>query len=105
MALLDDADMVLTVAGMPEDLQAELAAAPAPMPTMVAYRAGARAAGREGSALAAAHDGMTDISPDDLRQLTDTRIRATLAAVGGNVSEAARRLGISRNTLYRQARY
>lgn len=105
VALLDDADMVLTVAGMPEDLQAELAAAPAPMPTMVAYRAGARAAGREGSALAAAHDGMTDTSPDDLRQLTDTRIRATLAAVGGNVSEAARRLGISRNTLYRQARY
>ena len=28
----------------------------------------------------------------------------TLSAVGGNVSEAARRLGVSRNTLYRRMR-
>ena len=41
---------------------------------------------------------------DDLRQLAETRIRETLAAVGGNVSEAARRLGVSRNTLYRRLR-
>ncbi|MFN3304362.1 MAG: sigma-54-dependent Fis family transcriptional regulator, partial [Roseateles sp.] len=40
----------------------------------------------------------------DLRQLADTRIRETLAAVDGNVSEAARRLGVSRNTLYRRLR-
>ena len=37
-----------------------------------------------------------------LRQLAETRIRETLDAVGGNVSEAARRLGISRHTLYRR---
>jgi transcriptional regulator of acetoin/glycerol metabolism len=43
-------------------------------------------------------------TPQDLRALTDERIRATLAAEGGNVSAAARRLGISRNTLYRRMR-
>jgi len=41
---------------------------------------------------------------DDLRQLAEARIRETLAAVGGNMSEAARRLGVSRNTLYRRLR-
>ncbi|WP_368853850.1 helix-turn-helix domain-containing protein, partial [Escherichia coli] len=40
-------------------------------------------------------------APEDLRALTAARIREVLAATGGNVSEAARRLGISRNTLYR----
>lgn len=40
----------------------------------------------------------------DLRQLAEARIRETLAAVGGNISEAARRLGVSRNTLYRRLR-
>ncbi|MGM9482679.1 sigma-54-dependent Fis family transcriptional regulator [Roseateles sp. NT4] len=78
VALLDDGATRLTDAELPEDLRAELAA-------------------------------LADVanvgpSPDDLRQLTDARIRATLAAVGGNVSEAARRLGISRNTLYRRVR-
>ncbi|MFN3862508.1 MAG: sigma-54-dependent Fis family transcriptional regulator [Roseateles sp.] len=43
-------------------------------------------------------------APADLRQLAETRIRETLAAVDGNVSEAARRLGVSRNTLYRRLR-
>ena len=38
----------------------------------------------------------------DLRQLAENRIRETLAAAHGNVSEAARRLGVSRNTLYRR---
>jgi transcriptional regulator of acetoin/glycerol metabolism len=40
----------------------------------------------------------------DLRQLAEARIRETLATVGGNMSEAARRLGVSRNTLYRRLR-
>ncbi len=40
----------------------------------------------------------------DLRTSTDTHIRATLEAAAGNVSEAARRLGIGRNTLYRRLR-
>ncbi|MEO6280784.1 sigma-54-dependent Fis family transcriptional regulator [Roseateles sp.] len=54
---------------------------------------------------AASLDTASAITPcDDLRQLAEARIRETLAAVGGNVSEAARRLGVSRNTLYRRLR-
>jgi len=77
-ALLDEGGTVLTEAQLPDDLAEELANEPAPAPAAA--------------------------SGDDLRQLADARIRATLAAVGGNVSEAARRLGISRNTLYRRVR-
>ncbi|HVO51237.1 MAG TPA: sigma 54-interacting transcriptional regulator [Thermoanaerobaculia bacterium] len=43
---------------------------------------------------AAAHAGWT------LRQLTDAYIRLVLEDSGGNVAEAARRLGIARKTLY-----
>ncbi len=32
-------------------------------------------------------------------------IRSALDAVGGNISEAAKRLGISRNTIYRKLRW
>ena len=32
-------------------------------------------------------------------------IRATLEAVGGNISLASKRLGISRNTIYRKLRW
>ncbi|MFN7726943.1 MAG: helix-turn-helix domain-containing protein, partial [Rubrivivax sp.] len=41
--------------------------------------------------------------PDtDLRQQTRAAVAAAVQASAGNLSEAARRLGISRNTLYRQ---
>jgi transcriptional regulator of acetoin/glycerol metabolism len=40
--------------------------------------------------------------PEDLRSISRGAIRRALAEAGGNVSEAARRLGISRNTLYRR---
>ncbi|MBE7220685.1 MAG: sigma 54-interacting transcriptional regulator, partial [Caulobacteraceae bacterium] len=36
-----------------------------------------------------------------LQESGDARVRATWEAVGGNISETARRLGISRNTVYR----
>ncbi len=39
---------------------------------------------------------------DTLRSVSDAAIRQTLASMRGNKSEAARRLGISRNTLYRR---
>jgi transcriptional regulator of acetoin/glycerol metabolism len=32
-------------------------------------------------------------------------IQAALAAAGGNISEASKRLGISRNTIYRKLRW
>ena len=38
----------------------------------------------------------------DLRKLSDRVIEQVVEATGGNLSEAARRLGISRNTLYRR---
>lgn len=40
----------------------------------------------------------------DLKSAADRQIREVLAACGGNVSEAARRLGISRTTLYARLR-
>ena len=40
----------------------------------------------------------------NLRELSDRAIAETIAATGRNMSEAARRLGISRNTLYRRLR-
>lgn len=41
---------------------------------------------------------------DNLRILTDAAIEHAIRAAGGNMSDAARRLGISRNTLYRRRR-
>ena len=41
-------------------------------------------------------------SPDTLDALTEAAIQDALAACGGNISEAARRLGVHRSTLYRR---
>ncbi|WP_290877765.1 helix-turn-helix domain-containing protein, partial [Aquabacterium sp.] len=38
----------------------------------------------------------------NLRRLSDSAIERAIQASGGNMSEAARKLGISRNTLYRR---
>ncbi|MBL8738370.1 MAG: sigma-54-dependent Fis family transcriptional regulator [Planctomycetes bacterium] len=42
--------------------------------------------------------------PVDLREASDRAIRAAVVRCGRNMSEAARQLGISRNTLYRRLR-
>jgi transcriptional regulator of acetoin/glycerol metabolism len=40
--------------------------------------------------------------PTNLQAMTDAAIRDALAAHGGNVSRAARALGVHRSTLYRR---
>jgi transcriptional regulator of acetoin/glycerol metabolism len=42
--------------------------------------------------------------PDDLRAQSDAAIQRVVADSAGNMSEAARRLGVSRSTLYRRLR-
>ena len=98
VALLDDGQDVISAGELPEEVGAEMATMQADSPR------GAKASGRGavGGVAAAAPAPAGGAEPEDLRQLTDARIRAVLAATGGNVSEAARRLGISRNTLYRR---
>lgn len=76
VALLDDAEPLITAAHLPEDLLDELAPAVAP----------------------------ASMPAEDLRSLAAQRIEQTLRDCHGNVSEAARRLGVSRNTLYRRLR-
>ncbi|MFZ3126872.1 MAG: sigma 54-interacting transcriptional regulator, partial [Rhodoferax sp.] len=50
------------------------------------------------------HGALADDAPLDLRALSRQTIGRTVADCEGNLSEAARRLGISRNTLYRKLR-
>ena len=105
VALLDDGVDVVTAEEWPEEVRAAMEAVPGEGVVTAGDRgAAARLAGssaRSGaSAAVAAVDGD---APEDLRALTAARIREVLAATGGNVSEAARRLGISSNTLYRRA--
>lgn len=75
-AMLADDERCLDWEHLPEDLLAELqqsAADPAPVPAL-----------------------------ENLHALTDQAMLRTVEAVHGNMAEAARRLGISRNTLYRR---
>lgn len=46
--------------------------------------------------------GASAAQPENLHSLADQTILRTVDAVHGNIAEAARRLGISRNTLYRR---
>ena len=49
------------------------------------------------------HPNSTDLSvTEDLRVMSDAMINQIVNLSGGNMSKAARRLGISRNTLYRR---
>jgi transcriptional regulator of acetoin/glycerol metabolism len=43
--------------------------------------------------------------PLTLEEAEVAMIRQALAAAGGNISEASKRLGISRNTIYRKLRW
>jgi transcriptional regulator of acetoin/glycerol metabolism len=77
-ALLDHNEQCIEWAHLPEDLAEELVR-PAPAATC--------SSGPES---------------DNLRILSRSAMDRAIATAGGNLSEAARRLGISRNTLYRK---
>jgi len=79
-ALLDDSEMQIDWSHLPDDLAADL---------------------RE--VTAATEESQLE-EPDDLRAQSARSIRLMVQTCSGNLSEAARRLGISRNTLYRKLR-
>ncbi len=79
-AMLEPGETQLQWPHMPDDLLEELNAYEAPPP----------------DSQAASADGT------DLRRVSDRVVEQVLEATQGNMSEAARRLGISRNTLYRR---
>ena len=86
IALLDEGEQLITEQHLPEELfEAPLAAAPAP------------AAG--GEPMRAAEPLASGSSLDEIGRQAAMR---ALEAAGGNISSAARQLGISRNTLYRK---
>ena len=85
VALLEDGEDTLTLAQLSDDL-------------------GEALDGSRATAPATARPIVRPAAIGDLRQQANASIRETLAAVDGNVSEAARRLGVSRNTLYRRLR-
>lgn len=80
-ALLDEHEDCIDWTHLPDDLAAALAPAGAPVPPLD-----------------------KGVVPEDLRQLSARCIQQALGLAQGNRSEAARRLGISRNTLYRKLR-
>jgi transcriptional regulator of acetoin/glycerol metabolism len=68
----------------------------APVATEVAERGAAETERYASTAIA--------VPPTTLRRLSQTAVRAALDQAAGNVSEAARRLAISRKTIYRKLR-
>ncbi|HUX31321.1 MAG TPA: sigma-54-dependent Fis family transcriptional regulator [Thiobacillus sp.] len=77
-ALLDEGETIITWRHLPDDLLGELRSqSPRPCPPETP-------------------------ATENLRVLSDAMIVQAVGSSGGNISEAARRLGISRNTLYRR---
>ena len=83
-ALLDDHETVIDWEHLPDDLAQALRLDDAP---------------KVGS-----HNDLAGDAMPDLRTVSRQTIARALGACGGNLSEAARSLGISRNTLYRKMR-
>ena len=79
-AMLDDVDTHIAWSHLPDDLARDLCAAAVP------------AVRKEIN------------ETDDLRAQSERTVKQIVQACAGNLSEAARRLGISRNTLYRKLR-
>lgn len=94
-ALLDPDERTLDWHHLPEDMVQDLRE-----PVTGAPQVDATAPGQ--AELAAAIVSMTPSPEANLRRLSDQAIQQVVEATQGNMSEAARRLGISRNTLYRR---
>ena len=99
-ALMEPGESVIRRGHLPDDLVEELdQGAPLPIPVLRPERPVAAEA--EGSPeFARAADGRP-APPAMLREQSRAHARRVMADCGGNHSEAARRLGIGRNTLYR----
>jgi transcriptional regulator of acetoin/glycerol metabolism len=59
----------------------------------------------EPASVVAAAEGVSEAAPTTLEALELQTIRRAVEAAGGNISEASKRLGISRNTIYRKLRW
>ena len=86
-AMLDADEVEIDWAHLPDDVRSELHPTPGRLPADAAVL------------LPTSQPPTTN-----LRELSDQAIAQAIAASGRNMSEAARRLGISRNTLYRRLR-
>jgi len=111
IALLDDEETVITEAQLPEELiehsqlhgGASLSAS-APQPHTAPVRATATAIPPAASPAPAQADAPPPYSTEagSLEEIERRAIQQALEAHGGNISAAARMLGVSRNTLYRK---
>ncbi len=94
-ALLEPDEHTLDWHHLPEDMAEDLKAAKEPGPS--ASSASTSASTTMTSPVSAAL-----VADVNLRRLSDQAIQQVIETTQGNMSEAARRLGISRNTLYRR---
>ena len=99
-ALMEPGESVIRRGHLPDDLVEDLdQGAPLPIPVLLPERPGAD--GAEASHEFARAGTGRSTPPAMLRDQSRAHARRVLADCGGNHSEAARRLGIGRNTLYR----
>ena len=99
-ALMEPGESVIRRGHLPDDLVEDLdQGAPLPIPVLLPERPGAD--GAEASHEFARAGSGRSTPPAMLRDQSRAHARRVLADCGGNHSEAARRLGIGRNTLYR----
>lgn len=94
-ALLDPDEHTLDWHHLPEDMVLDLKATREPVP-------GTASSFTSASTTSAAPTPAAPLADANLRRLSDQAIQQVIDATQGNMSEAARRLGISRNTLYRR---
>ncbi|MCK6413284.1 MAG: sigma-54-dependent Fis family transcriptional regulator [Azonexus sp.] len=100
VALLDDDESLITEAHLPEEFFETPAACP--LPPCDSGAPGLAAMPVAGPAIGPATDEAAATTATSLDEIGRQAAQRALAAAGGNVSLAARQLGISRNTLYRK---